>query len=114
MGAVLSDAFRVAARSVARASRAMAVFNRLRNDGRGRSRSASAICSIVISGSGIAASHPRAQRLERAKLELLDGALRLVHALRDLADAPLVDEPVDDHRTLIRGEGIEWPEQARH
>src|SRR5213080_1264999 len=83
------------------AMRRSSAFSRFRNEGRGRSRSASAICSIVITGSDIAASHPRAQSLERARLELLDGALRLVHTLRDVADAPLVDEPVKDHRALI-------------
>src|SRR5919198_6493009 len=100
--------------AVLSAIRARSAFSRLRNEGRGRSRSASAICSIVITRSGIAASHPRAQRFERAELELLDGALGFLQALRDFANAPFVHEPVEDDRALIRRKRVDEPEQTRH
>src|SRR6266496_1168996 len=82
-----------------------------RNLGRGRSRSACSICGRVYLG--IATPHPLPQRLQRAQLELLDRALGLLQALRDVANAPLVDEPLHDHHPLISGELIHEAEQPR-
>src|SRR5262245_34837630 len=86
-------------------------LSRARNSGRGSSLS---MCSMSRwEYSGIGASHPRPQLVQRAELQLLDGALALAEACRDVADAALVDEALDDDVALVARELVDQPEQPR-
>src|SRR5215510_3221741 len=99
--------------------------SRALNAGRGRSRSSSAMRSSSASsgsaGDGFASSassasarrsirafsvidvpHPGPQGLEGPVLELLDRALRALQLLRDLPDALLLDEALQQHALLVR------------
>src|SRR5262245_16187268 len=49
-------------------------------------------------------SHPGAQGLQRAKLQLLHGALRSRQIAGDFADALVVNEALDDDAPLVRGQ----------
>src|SRR4051812_14335102 len=51
--------------------------------------------------SDIGTLDPRAQALQRAELELLHSALGAVQAARDLANASLLHEPLDDDAALV-------------
>src|SRR5262245_52774474 len=86
-------------------------LSRARNSGRGKSLSR---CSMSRwEYSGIGTSHPRPQLVQRAELQLLDGALALAEACRDVADAALVDEALDDDVALVARELIDQSEQPR-
>src|SRR5262245_48721906 len=88
--------------------------NRARKSGRGRSRSIVSICereySAIASLRGPVQPFP--QRLERAKLQLLDRALAPAEPRGGFANAPLVDEPVDDDRALIGRQFVDAAKQA--
>src|SRR5262245_22566987 len=87
------------------------LLSRARNSGRGSSLS---MCSMSRwEYSGIGASHPRPQLVQRAELQLLDGALALAEACRDVADAALVDEALDDDVALVPRELVDQSEQPR-
>src|SRR5262245_6914894 len=86
-------------------------LSRARNSGRGSSLS---MCSMSRwEYSGIGTSHPRPQLVQRAELQLLDGALALAEACRDVADAALVDEALDDDVALVPRELVDQSEQPR-
>src|SRR5947199_918956 len=116
-------------------------LRRARNPARGRSRRPSAICSSgsssasrVPAGAAAFASwksaasmasssrstrersdmgslHSRAEFLQRAELELLDGAFGLLQPARDFANAPFLHEPLDDHPALILRQLVHEPEE---
>src|SRR5262245_9727469 len=88
-------------------------FSRALNPARGRSASARSSRSIPVY-SGMGSLHARSERLQRALLQLLDGALALPQARRDLADAALLDIALDDHGALVRGQLLDEPEDRRH
>ena len=60
----------------------------------------------------MATLHPGAQRLERAELELLDGAFRFLEPAGDFADGALLDEALADDLALSSGKVVDEPEQA--
>src|SRR5437762_6800909 len=112
-------------------------LKRALNDGRGSARSTRAIdrkgatsreagasvpsniASIASfsrstsSRSGIGALHPRAEVLQRPELQLLHRALGLVQTPRDLADASLFDESLDDDAALVGGQIADEPKHIR-
>src|SRR5437762_1474450 len=87
------------------------VLSRARNAGRGASPSIASIAGSEYSG--MAALHAPPQRVERAKLQLLDGALAAAESLGGLANGALVDEPVDDDGPLVGGQRVDEAEEAR-
>src|SRR5262245_52285723 len=84
-------------------------LRRARKAGRGNPRSRSSICGSEYSG--MAALHPLPQRLQGAKLQLLDRSFRLAEMCRRIADAALVDEAADDHGSLVGRQIVDEPEQ---
>src|SRR5262252_7489005 len=88
-------------------------FRRALNAARGRSASARSSRSIPVY-SGMGGLHARSQRLQRTQLQLLDGALALVQARRDFADAALLDIALDDHGALVGGQLVDGSEDRGH
>src|SRR5262249_32122987 len=86
-------------------------LSRARKSGRGRSprRRSMSRCEY----SGIGASHPLAQTIDRAQLQLLDGAFAFADSLGRFADAALVDEALDDDVALIVRQLVDEAEQTR-
>src|SRR5579864_268917 len=87
--------------------------SRSRNSGRGSHPSAASMRAGVHARSGMAALHSRAQRLQRAELQLLDGAFGPAEPRRDVAHAPLMREAFDDDGALRRGQLVDVPEEPR-
>src|SRR5262249_60391440 len=83
-------------------------FSRALTSARGRPASARSSRSIPVS-SGMGRLHARSQRLQRAQLQLLDGALALVQTRCNVADAALLDVTLDDHGPLIGGALLHGP-----
>src|SRR5438128_1557611 len=89
-------------------------LSRARNSGRGRSPSMRSMSRCEYLGTGASPHHhSRPQLLQRAQLQLLDGALAPAEACGDVADAALVDEALDDHVALIARQRIDEAEQPR-
>src|ERR1043165_9987244 len=81
------------------------VLSRSRNSGRGipsRSRSISR-CEYLVMGP----SHAGAHFVQRAQLQLLDGAFALADPRGGLADAALVDEALDNHAPLVVRQAVD-------
>src|SRR5688500_14396578 len=67
----------------------------------------------IRSRSAMALSHPCAQGLQRSPLKLFDRTLRAAEGFGDLADAPLLREPLDDDAPLIGRKIVHETKQHR-
>src|SRR5262249_3660429 len=70
----------------------------------GSARTASSACASrsIWARSVMGVPHAGAQALQRAELQLLDGAFRAAERPRDLGDAPLLDEALHDDAPLVQ------------
>src|SRR5262245_20841117 len=100
-----------AGRGRSRRSRAMRSSSTISGSAAGQGASGSASSASTASSSrSIRASslmdipQPGPQILERAELQLLHRALRAPERAGDLANAPLLDESVEDHALLVAGQ----------
>src|SRR5260370_19559892 len=86
-----------------------------RNSGLGKppSRRSMSRCEYLGIGGASLQRHPGPQLVQCAQLQLLDRALAPADARRDVADAALVDEALDDHGALIGRKLADEPEQTR-